>query len=312
MTEIVTLTMNPAINVNTSVDQVVPNRKLRCTEAVYEPSGGGIAVSRAIRRLGGESMAIFTAGGDAGHRLTSLVEAEGIAARPLPISSETPITMNATESSTGSMFRFGLEGAALLEREWRQVIDLLVELDPVPKYLVASGTLPRGVPDDFFAALSVLAAEAGIRLIVDTSGIALRHATGPGTFLLKPNLHEVRELAGGQAFSDFLLEGMARSFVAAGKAQAVAISMGSAGATAIWAGGARRIPAPTVPVASRIGAGDSMVAGIVVALTRGLPLDEAIAFGVAAGSAAVMMEGTELCRREETERLYQQMSSTAG
>lgn len=309
MAAIVTLTMSPTVGVSTTLEQVVPNRKLHCSEAVYEPSGGGINVSRAIRRLGGESLAIFTAGGDMGARLTRLVGEEGIDARPLAIEQETRVTMNATESATGNVFRFGLAGPELRQSEWSQVIDLLVDLDPAPEYIVASGPLPPGVPEDFYGALSALAGERGIKLIVDTSGIPLRHAVGPGTFLLKPNLHEVRELAGGLAFSDLLLEGMARSIVAAGKAKAVAISMGGAGAMAIWPGGARQIAAPTVPVVSRIGAGDSMVAGIVVALTRGLPLEEAIAFGVAAGSAAVMNEGTELCRRDDVERLYQQMSS---
>jgi 6-phosphofructokinase 2 len=173
---------------------------------------------------------------------------------------------------------------------------------------VASGTLPAGVPDDFYGRLSRLAAERKMRLIVDTSGPALMNAVGPGTFLVKPNLAEFRELSGTTgAFSDFFLEGAAQSLVAAGRTSAVVISMGAGGAIVATERGARRIAAPMVEVESRVGAGDSMVAGIVLALERGLNIDDAALFGVAAGTAAVMTPGTQLCRREDAERLYEEM-----
>ena len=308
MATVATLTMNPAVEVITAVDQVVPNRKLHCGPAVYEAGGGGVNVARAVRQLGEDAIALFASGGAAGERLTKLVEAHGIVARPLKIANETRQTLNAFETTTGNHFRFALDGPAMQDSEWQASLDAVRALRPAPRYLVASGDLPPGVPVDFYARLSALAAQLGIRLIVDTAGAALQHAAGSGTFLLKPNLHEVRELSGG-VFSDFMLEGMARSIVRAGRTHAMAISMGAAGAIAVWPDGFRRIVAPTVPVVSRAGAGDSMVAGIAVGLVRDMPIDDAIAFGVAAGSAAVMNSGLELCHRDDTERLYEEMKA---
>ena len=309
---IVTLTLNPSIDVNAATDQVVPNRKLYCSEASHEAGGGGINVARAIHILGGTARALFTSGGLSGQRLESLVEAEGVEIQPVRIAGETRQSVHVTESSSGNQFRFVMEGPTLQESEWQAVLDAVLALDPVPEFLVASGTLPPGAPVDFYGTLSVIAAKTGTKLIVDTSGAPLALAAGEGTFLLKPNLNEMRQLTGGNLFSDVLLEGMARSLVSANRAKVVAVSMGAAGSFVVWEGGAKRIIAPVVPVVSRVGAGDSMVAGTVLALTRGLPIEEAVRFGVAAGTAAVMTPGTELCRREDAERLYDQMRTGGG
>ena len=205
-----------------------------------------------------------------------------------------------------------MQAAPLRETEWQAVLDAVVALDPAPRYLVASGALPPGVPEDFYGAISRFAAVAGIRLIVDTSGPPLLHAAGPGTFLIKPNIAEMRDLAGGATapFSDFFLQGAASALVASGRASAVVISMGAGGAVVATERGIRRILAPVVDVASRIGAGDSMVAGITLALERGATIEEAALFGVAAGTAAVITPGTQLCRREDAERLYDEMKTS--
>lgn len=304
---VLTLTMNPSIDLQTETAQVVPNRKLACSEARHVPGGGGIAVARALRRLGVDALALFPVGGPTGARLTELLEAEGVATATMPVEGETRATVLVTESSSGNLLRFIPEGAALAEPEWRALLDAIETLRPTPEIIVASGTLPPGVPEDFFGRLSTVAARLGSRLIVDTSGMALRHAVGPGTFLLKPNLAEFRALAGSQAFSDFFLEGAARALVSAGKAKTVVLSMGAGGALCVSESGARRFRAPVVKVESRFGAGDSMVAGIVSGLLRGLVLEEAVLYGIAAGSAAVMNPGTELCRLDDVERLFAEM-----
>jgi 6-phosphofructokinase 2 len=309
MPAIVTLTMNPALAVTTDVDQVLPARKMRCGRAAYAAGGGGVNVARAVRRLGEDTLAIFPSGGETGRRLQQLLAVEGVAAMPIEVEAETRLTFSAAETTSGNHFRFIPDGEPLSDSEWQRVIDLLLGLEPAPQYLVASGTLPPGVPSDFYGTLSLIAAERGIRLVVDTAGVPLQHAAGPGTFLLKPNLHEVRQIAGENAFSDFFLEGAARALVSARKAHAIAVSMGAAGALCVTPDAVRRISAPTVSVVSRTGAGDSMVAGIVVALARGMAVAEAIEFGVAAGSAAVMMPGIDLCRAEDVERLYDRMKN---
>jgi 6-phosphofructokinase 2 len=312
MAVIATLTMNPAVEVNTAVGQVAPNRKLRCGPATHVPTGGGVNVARAIHRLGGMATAIVVSGGATGEQLERLLADEGVECLPIAVAGESRQVLHVSETSTDGQFRFEAEGAHLQDREWQTVIDTILSLDPAPQYLVASGSLPPGVPADLYGTLSVIAAERGTKLIVDTSGLPLQHAAGAGTFLLKPNFAELRQLAGAEAFSDFFLEGVARSLVSTQKAHAVAVSMGAQGALAVWPGGVRRIVAPTVPVASRFGAGDSMVAGTVLALSRGMALEDAIEFGVASGSAAVMMPGTELCRRDDAERLFDEMRRSSG
>lgn len=310
MTEIVTLTMNPGVAINTFTGEVAPDRKLACTRAVREAAGGGINVARAIHRLGGSAQAMFTAGGVTGARLTAIVANEGIEAYPIEIAGETSEIVNVTEESSGSHFRFVMEGPALREGEWNLVLQSVASLDPAPAYLVASGDLPPGVPEDFYGRLSALAAEKGIHLIVDTSGPPLRHAVGAGTFLIKPNLTELRELTGDTGMlNDFTMQGAASALVVAGRSRAVVISMGGAGAIVATEHGSRRIAAPVVDVKSIAGAGDSMVAGIVLALQRGASIEEATLHGIAAGSAAVMRPGTELCRREDAERLLKSLQT---
>lgn len=305
MPRILTVTMSPSVDLQMSVDQVVPNRKLQCSELVRMPVGGGVSVARAVHRLGGDVVALFPAGGPTGQRLTQLLETEGVQVKPVSIERETRETVTVEERSSGNALRFLSDGAALTEPEWRAVLEAVESC--AAEYIVASGPLPRGVPSDFYGRISTISAKTGGRLIVDAAGAALLNAAGPGTFLLKPNVAEARELAGGMPFGDFFLEGAARAIVSAGKAQGVVLSLGAGGALLATASGARRFPAPTVQVASRIGAGDSMVAGIVSALARGLTVEEAVLFGVAAGSAAVMNPGAELCRREDVERIHAEL-----
>ncbi len=308
MKTIVTLTMNPAIDKSSTVDRVIPEKKLRCTPPRYEPGGGGINVSRAIRNLGGESVAIYPAGGTTGQMLRELLDEEGLKHYPISADSLTRENLMVFEESTRQQFRFGMPGPTLSDVEWQRCLDHLSTINPRPDYVVASGSLPPGVPDDFYARLAHIAQSLGARVVVDTSGQALRPAIRAGVYLTKPNIGELRELAGKEISHEAELEAVAREFVEKGQSEVVVVSLGAAGALMVSKEGHQYIRAPMVPVVSRVGAGDSMVAGIVLSLARGQPIPEAVRFGVAAGAAAVMTPGSELCRREDTERLYQQMS----
>jgi 6-phosphofructokinase 2 len=214
--------------------------------------------------------------------------------------------VNVTERATGQDFRFVVPGPEIAMEEWRKCLDALREFQPKPEIVVASGSLPPSVPVDFYGRVAAIARDAGFKLIVDTSGEPLRHAASSGTYILKPNVSELSVIAGG-GITQGVVEGAARSIVATGRAQVVVVSVGAAGAMLVDARGMRRIAAPIVPIANRVGAGDSMVAGMAVALARGWDLDDAVQFGVAAGSAAVMAPGHQLCRRDETEMLFEQM-----
>ena len=158
---IVTLTVNPCIDESAAVDQIVPDRKLRCGPPRYEPGGGGINVARAIRKLGGEALAIYPAGGAAGELLRALLTQEGVAQRPLSISGWTRENFNVREETTGRQLRFVLPGPELSAADRERVFDAVARLDPFPAYLVASGSLPPGVPPDFLARVARLVRERG-------------------------------------------------------------------------------------------------------------------------------------------------------
>lgn len=311
MAAIVTLTMNPSVDLFLEVDRVKPSRKLRSTTPRYGPGGGGINVSRAIRRLGGESIALFPAGGTTGDLLVQLLHRESIAVDAIQAAEATRQDVNVFERETGNAFRFVVPGPQVGIDEWKHCLRAVGSMSPVPQYVVASGTLPPGVPVDFYGRVATLARERGFRLIVDTSGEPLRHIR-TGTFLLKPNAGELAYAAGESGhLPDTMIEQAARAIVAANRAEVVVVSAGVAGATLVDAHGVRRFRAPVVAVDSRIGAGDSMVAGMVLALSRGASLDEAVQYGVAAGSAAVMTPGHQLCTRETADRLFDEVRAEA-
>jgi 6-phosphofructokinase 2 len=311
MAEIVTLTMNPAIDVSTAVDHVVSDRKLRCGAARYEPGGGGINVSRTIRRLSGDSLAVYPAGGPAGALLYALLEKEGVGQRPLPIETWTRENLNVREEATGRQFRFVFPGPKLSSQDWGRCLAEIESLSPVPRFLVASGSLPPGVPEDFYARAARVARQAGSRFLLDTAGVALTQALDEGVFLIKPSLGEFQALTGLADAEEAHLRDEAERLIARGRCEVVVLSLGSAGILLVTHEDAVRIFPPTVPAQSVVGAGDTLLAGIVLYLARGRPMGEAARFGVAAAAATCMRPGTELCRREDAERLFGQMLPVA-
>lgn len=310
MRTIITLNMNPAIDKSTTTEHVIAERKLYCGPASYEPGGGGVNVSRAIKKLGGGSLLVYPAGGMPGKMLNELLEQEGIDQLLLPIKGITRENLIVLEGTTGRQFRFGMQGPKLERDEWEHCLLELSNANPAPDYLVASGSLPLGVPSDFYARVARIGKKMGAKVIIDTAGDALAHALQEGVYLIKPNVREFRELAGNDIKEESQIIEAAQSMVRAGQCEVMVISLGAAGALLVSENIVEHIVPPTVPISSKVGAGDSMVAGIVLSLSRGKELREAALYGIAAGSAAVMTPGTELCRKEDTERLYAKMISS--
>lgn len=306
MHKIITITLNPALDKSTKIGHVVPEKKLRCEEPVFEPGGGGLNVSRAIKKLGGESCAWFLAGGATGQMLEQLMEAEGVATWTVKTKNWSRENLMVMETATGNQYRFGMPGPDTYEDEWKQCLDKLEQMpaDEVPAYVVASGSLPPGVPDDFYLRLAAVAHKKSFKLIVDTSGEALVKAAGEGVYLLKPNLGELAALAGREEISALEQEEIAKQVIAEGKCKVLVVSLGPRGAMLASKDEISYVVPPTVPQKSAVGAGDSMVAGIVLSLLKGCPLDEVIRYGVAAGTAATMTPGSELCRKEDTEEIF--------
>lgn len=300
---IASLTLNPALDVATSTAKVVPTSKLRCGPPKYDPGGGGINVARVILTLGGEAVAVFPAGGATGQRLVELVDAAGLPRRVVPTAGPTRMSFTVDEAASGQQYRFVMPGPELAPEEQECCLRTLGDLAPAPRFLVASGSLPPGVDQGFYGRICELAQAIGAKMILDTSGPALR-ASCRGVFLLKPNLRELEDMAGTALPGVEEQLAAARQLVADGKAQAVVISLGAEGA--LWANADEWERLPGIPVEARsaIGAGDSMVGAMALALARGWPMREAVRYGMAAGAAALLTPGTELCRREDVERLF--------
>ncbi|QIG79655.1 1-phosphofructokinase family hexose kinase [Stakelama tenebrarum] len=307
MQPIVTLTMNPALDVTTGTDHVRPTHKLRCTTPRFDPGGGGINVARVIHALGGDATAVFPAGGPSGEKLKQLLTAIGVTIAPVPVAGATRESFTVDEAATGDQYRFVLPGAELTPSERQAIVAALENQPAPPAYIVASGSLPAGVSDNFYCIIGALCRRIGARMILDTSGAALAASEGCDAWLVKPSQREMEDLLGRELPDETAWIDGCRELIARGFATTVALSLGADGAMLVTEKESRRYRAPKVEVFSAVGAGDSMVAAITLALAHGLPVEEAFRHGMAAGAAALLTPATELVHRNDFERLLAQV-----
>jgi 6-phosphofructokinase 2 len=305
--DIVTLTINPSIDIFVNVGHVEPTRKMRCSAPKRDPGGGGINVARVAHRLGGDVAAIYPTGGAIGKLLQRLVEREGITSLVTPSHVETRENFTAFEEDSGEQFRFVLPGSRLHDTEWQACLDKLATVTPRPKYVVASGSEPPGVPVDFFARVVKQAKTMGAKTIVDTSREALAAVIKEGVTMIKPNLAELSEFAGAALDNDKDRVEACRKLTAGGHAEIVALTLGDQGALLVTDKKIWRAQPMKIEVASTVGAGDSFLGGMVAALAAGKPLEEAFRVAVAASTAAVMSPGTELSHEADVKRLLPQV-----
>jgi len=303
MSSIVTITLNPAIDKSTTVSELVPDKKMKCSTPLFQPGGGGVNVARAIKKLGGNAQAIYMAGGYTGKFFTQLLTDEEVKSSVIEIGSHTRENLIVVDESNNRQYRFGMPGPLITEQECTELLSMLEKLEDV-SYIVASGTVPVGVPDDIFARISTIAKTKNAKFIVDTSGESLRHAINEGVFLVKPNLAELSSLAGKEWIDIDEVETVAKQIINEKKCEVIVVSMGEAGALLVTATETTKITPPVVERKSTVGAGDSMVAGIVLSLSKGWAIQTATQYGVACGTAATMNPGTELCHLEDAEALF--------
>lgn len=305
MKQIVTLCMNPALDITTTTEVVRPTDKLRCTTARYDPGGGGINVANVAQVLGVPSTAVFPGGGPAGQLVHDLLVAEGIAVQRISIGGATRESFTVDETGTARQYRFVLPGPQLTVAEHTECLLRLRRTAAGAGIVVASGSLPPGVPDDFYQQVSTACEELGVPLLLDTSGEGLAHVKS-GVFLLKPSIRELREDVGEPLAREEEQVDAARELITSGIAGNVLVSLGAQGALLVSAREAQRFAAVPVPPGSGVGAGDAMLAGVAVGISRGWPLAEAVRLGIAAGAAMLLTPGTAPCTREDTERLFGQ------
>ena len=301
--DIITLTVNPALDKSTHFKGLVAEQKIRCSEPRFDAGGGGINVSKAISRLGGKSLAVFTSGGPMGKMLEELVTKETIEFKAIPIQTWTRESFVAVGENTNSQYRFGFTGGEITADEEKAVLEALSKSKA--KFLVASGSLNEGLSSDFYQKVAEIAKASNSKLIVDTSGEALKKVLETGAYLIKPNVGELAKLIGVERLEMEEVNEAAKKIIAKGGAEIVVVSLGPQGAVLVTKGEYEYVPAPNVAKKSTVGAGDSMVGGMVWALSQNKSLKEVIRWGVACGSAATMNEGTQLFKFEDANRLFE-------
>ncbi len=304
MPALITLTLNPALDLATTIDRVAPTHKLRCGPIQRFAGGGGINVARVLHRLGADVQAWALAGGAAGAQVRQLLADEGVPTMLQPIAGDTRENFSVVETSTGQEFRFVLPGPTLQATEWRACLGALTALQTPPRWLIASGSLPPGTPDGFYAPLARALKARGVRVAIDTSGPALAAALQAGVALVKPSLRELQEVMQQPLAHAADWCQAARSLVQSGAAGIVALSVGDQGAVLATPEGVWQAPALHMAATTgTTGAGDCFLAALVWALDRGDAPAEALRWGVAAGAAALLHPGTTLAQAADVQRL---------
>jgi len=303
MTRIITLTPNPVRDYASDADFVEPNRKIRCKDPITHPGGGGINVARAAHRLGAKTLAIFTTGGVSGEALKAAMAEEGVPGRPVAVAGETRIAFQVRDITGGDEYRFSLPGAPISAAETDAFLAAAQEETKAGDYLVGSGSLPDGAPDDFWAQAARIAKQKGARFFLDSVS-GREEALTEGISLLRQNKFEYPALAGRELKWPDEITAFAEDLVRSGKAERVAITHGGDGSIMASREGVACVEALPVAAHSAVGAGDSFVGALTVGMVKGWDDNKALRYAMCAAAATRMTPGTSLFRVKDVERLF--------
>ncbi|PWJ25299.1 1-phosphofructokinase/6-phosphofructokinase 2 [Branchiibius hedensis] len=287
---IVTVTPNPSVDRTITVPAVRVGEVNRALSSRIDPGGKGINVTRALTSLGSPSLAVLPTGGPEGQLMTQLLTRAGVAYRAVPIVGQTRMNVAAVEPD-GTTTKLNEAGPVLEGTDTAALLQQLALELPSADWLVACGSLPPGVPDDFYARLVTVGREHAVRVAVDSSGTPLAAAVAAGPDLIKPNHEELAELVGTPLTTLGEVIDAAHELVAGGVG-AVVVSLGADGAVlvdserCVWAGA--RVTKPL----STVGAGDCLLAGLLSELQTGHDPERALVAGTTWGAAAVRLPGS--------------------
>ncbi len=301
---ILAVALNPTIDVTSQVERVRPTIKIRTHDERQRPGGGGVNVARVIAELGGEPELLILAGGATGAMLKDALATSPIRLHIVPVAGLTRIAFMVREEETGLEYRFVPEGPEVTPSEVAKALEVVERFRG--GFVVASGSLPRNAPEDTYAEIARITKRTGAKFILDGPGATLRSTLGNApVFLVKPSIEELETLA-GQPLDENGVAQAASALVKNAAAEFVAVTMGREGALLAGAFGILRLPSKHVVAKTTVGAGDSFVGALTWFLAEGRSIEEAFRFGVAAGAAAVMALGTELCRREDVFTIFRE------
>jgi 6-phosphofructokinase 2 len=302
---IVTLTINPSLDKSTHFTGLIPEQKILCDKPRYDAGGGGINVSKAILKLGGSSICVFTSGGSSGEMLEELINESRIENIAIKTKNWTRENFIAFDNITKSQYRFGFPGNEIYEDEKNRIIEEISKIKA--DYLVISGSLNEGLPNNFYQKIAEIAKDLGAKVVVDTSGESLQKILETGVYLIKPNIGELAKLIGAERLELPEVEKAAKALIEKGSSEIVVVSLGAEGAILVSKNETHLVKAPKAEKKSTVGAGDSMVGGMVWALSQNKTLKEVIQIGVCCGTAATMNEGTQLFKADDVKLLLEEI-----
>ncbi len=301
------MTPNPTYDFAVDAPKVEPNRKLRCVNPESHPGGGGLNVARAAMRLGADALAIFTAGGIYGEALKGLVAEEQTPMRAVPVAGETRIAFHVRDVATNDEYRFNLPGTEMSAAERKALASAIEQEARAGDYVVGSGSLPpmqgHDAQETFWADCARIAKSKHARFVLDSVS-GLDAALKEGVFLLRHNEHEYKALAGGALKWPDEIATFAQGLAKKGAAERVVITHAGDGSVMATKDALTFTPVFPVRAHSAVGAGDSFVAGLTVALSRGWNDADALRYGAACAAATRLSSGTALFNKEDVERLY--------
>ncbi|MBN9885998.1 1-phosphofructokinase family hexose kinase [Salipiger abyssi] len=313
MNDILTVTLNPALDLSTTADRVVAGPKLRCDPVTVDPGGGGINVARVVAELGGRARAFVALAGPNGMRLEMALAEHSIPLVRMKAPDETRESLAVHDRKTGEQYRFVMPGPQWAEQDVAEALHAIATSVPRGGIVVLSGSQPPGVSAEFTTQLCAALAEREAQVIADTSGAALAYlaaGTDPAPAVLRMDSAEAEELAGRALVTRLESAQFAAELVARGAAERVIVARGADGSVMAGPEGLWQVSAAEVSVLSAVGAGDSFVGAFAFGLAGGMSAPDALALGAAAASATVTTPGTSLCTRQMVSDLLTQCGAS--
>lgn len=303
---IYTLTLNPAVDRELTVPAVEFDSVLRASDSRVDFGGKGFNVSRLLKRLGADSTAVGFLGGKAGEMLQNGLQSLGICTEFVWVPGETRTNISIVTQSGGHYIKVNEKGPQVDLARQQELLDKIAVLAHPGDWWVLAGSLPPGVADDYYARIVNVLNQHNSMSILDTTGESLRLGCAEKPYLVKPNTEEAHALTKLPVNTPAEIAAVAAEIRGMG-AQNVVISMGKAGALLQTGESTWLTHSPKIKERNPIGAGDSMVGGLVWALTHGFVLKESLGWGVASGAATASLSGTEVGSQKLIGKLFAQV-----
>jgi 6-phosphofructokinase 2 len=305
---IYTITLNPALDRTLWIQKVRDDVSNRILEEKSFAGGKSVDVSKVLKNLGVDNIALGFVGGFAGRELEGRLLNEGIETDFVRVSGETRTNIIIHETSTGKQLAFNARGPEIKPDELMQFIEQLERL-PCGEVVAIGGSIPLGVSPEIYRKIINLVKRCQAKVVLDVDGEALLQGIKALPNVIKPNIHELSELAGRELNGLDDVVSAARSINQQG-VEIVLVSMGAKGILLVSDGQQYLAVPPNVNVESTIGAGDSSVAGFIFGLVQGKDLKQCLIYAVAAGTATTLRQGTALCQKDDFERIVPQVLLT--